>query len=149
MPAPDTFVAAGSLGTARRWGTSTSLGGGGALVAGGSGPAALASAELLGGSGFAVTGSMLQARYDHTATRLSPDGAVLVCGGTSGTAYLASAETFDPATGTFSPAPGLTGARSRQTATTLADGVSVLVAGGRDKDSGFALNTAEIWAPAR
>jgi hypothetical protein len=34
-------------------------------------------------------------------------------------------------------------------AVALADGVSVLVAGGRDQDSGFALNTAEIWAPAR
>jgi hypothetical protein len=119
------------------------------LVAGGSAPAALASADLFGGSAFSTTGSLLQARYNHTATRLVPDGAVLACGGTSGTAYLASAETFDPSTGTFSAAPGLTGARSQQTATPLSDGVRVLVAGGRDRDSGFALNTAELWAPAR
>jgi len=149
VPSSGSFVAAGSLGAARRWATSTALVGGGVLVAGGSAPAPLASAELFGGSAFAGTGALLQARYNHTATRLAPDGAVLACGGTSGTAYLSSAETFDPATGTFSPAPGLTGARSQQTATPLSDGVSVLVAGGRDQDSGFALNTAEVWAPAR
>jgi hypothetical protein len=149
VPSSGSFAAAGSLGAGRRWATSTSLGAGGVLVAGGSGPAALASAELFGGSAFAATGSLLQARYDHTATRLAPDGAVLACGGTSGAAFLSSAELFDPATGTFSAAPGLTGARSQQTSTMLSDGVSVLVAGGRDQASGFALNTAELWAPAR
>ena len=149
MPTSGAFVSAGSLGAARRWATSSSLVGGRVLVAGGSGPSALASAELSDGSAFAVTGALLQARYNHTATRLAPDGAVLVCGGTTGSAYLSSAETFDPSTESWSPAPGLTGARSQQTATPLSDGVSVLVAGGRDVDSGFALNTAELWAPAR
>lgn len=68
-------------------------------------------------------------RYEHTATRLL-NGKVLVAGGASGISTpLASAELFDPATGTWTPTGSLAAARVRHTATLLPDG-RVLVIGG-------------------
>src|SRR6266581_4819555 len=53
--------------------------------------------------GWSPTGSMATARYYHTATPL-PDGRVLVAGGYGGSfGILASAEIYDPASGTWSP----------------------------------------------
>jgi len=46
---------------------------------------------------------MTTARSAHSATRLA-DGRILVAGGWSGSVLLASAEIFDPKTGTFGPA---------------------------------------------
>jgi hypothetical protein len=43
-------------------------------------------------------------RIDHTATLL-PSGEVLVAGGYSGSSMLASAEVFDPGSGTWSLTP--------------------------------------------
>ena len=64
----------------------------------------------------------------HTATLL-PNGKVLVAGGYLEAASLASAELYDPATGTWSATGSLaTGARNH-TATLLPNG-KVLVAGG-------------------
>jgi hypothetical protein len=55
---------------------------------------------------FSATGSMTALRSVHTATLL-PDGRVLVAGGDDGGwisgNFLASAELYDPKTGTFSP----------------------------------------------
>lgn len=106
-------------------------------------------------------------RYWHTATLL-PNGKVLIAGGTAtlgnfnpqdssyvvtaganGTAQnaLATAEIFDPLTGTFVYTSGpMTTARSRHTATLLLDG-TVLIAGGID-NNGDAINSAEIYNPA-
>jgi len=50
--------------------------------------------------GFENTGSLAQAREDHTATLL-PDGKVLVAGGYDGHSALASAEVYDPASRTW------------------------------------------------
>jgi hypothetical protein len=77
-------------------------------------------------------------RADHTATGLA-DGTVLVAGGPGPGA---SAEIYDPATGTFSPTGSMATGRIYHTATGLADG-TVLVAGGYG-----ALASAEIYDPA-
>src|SRR5882762_1595291 len=60
------------------------------------------------------TGSLKTARSHHTATLL-PDGRVLVVGGEHGQDPLASAELYDPATGTFSDTNSLSTARDAHT----------------------------------
>ena len=76
------------------------------------------------------TGSLKTARFHHTSTLL-PDGRVLVAGGENGRDPLASAELYDPATGTWSDTGSLNSARDSHTATLLPNGM-VLVAGGRE-----------------
>ncbi|MBI5566906.1 MAG: hypothetical protein HY870_18555 [Chloroflexi bacterium] len=89
---------------------------------------------------WTATGSMTVSRALHTATTLN-DGRVLVAGGVDNTIYTnvtyASAEIFDPATGTWTLTGSMTMARSQHTATRLNDG-RVLVVGGV---------TAEIYNP--
>jgi hypothetical protein len=95
---------------------------------------------------FVPTGSMSTSREGHTATLL-PDGRVLIEGG-EGTAgpplaivSYASAELYDPKTGTFSPTGSMVAAPGTgQTATLLSDG-RVLVAGGG------LLASAELYDP--
>ena len=74
-------------------------------------------------------GSLTTARQSHRADRL-PNGKVLITGGidSAGNA-IASAELFDPATGTFSPAGGLTTVRESNRGTLLDNG-KVLFNGG-------------------
>jgi Kelch motif len=78
-----------------------------------------------------------------TATLL-PDGRVLVAGGTGDSEVGATAEIYDPKTGTFSPTGSMTAARISHTATLLADG-RVLVAGGSDEYGLVA--PAEVYDP--
>ena len=88
---------------------------------------------------------MTTARAYHTATLLS-DGRVLVAGGfPGGNAVLASAELYDPSSGTFSPAGSMTTARRSDTATLLSDGL-VLIAGGFPGGS-TGLSSAELYQP--
>jgi N-acetylneuraminic acid mutarotase len=80
---------------------------------------------------WTATGSLITARAEFTATLL-PDGKVLVAGGipdNTEQVQLASAELYDPSTGTWSATGAMTAARSKHTATLLASG-KVLVAGG-------------------
>jgi hypothetical protein len=96
---------------------------------------------------FAEAGSMEQARVNHTASLLA-DGRVLIVGGQSDfdlEVYVATAETWDPVTGSFSPAGKLSQARGSHTATRLRDG-RVLVVGGYDGHS--LVQAAEIWDPS-
>jgi hypothetical protein len=78
---------------------------------------------------FEITGSLATARLEHTATLL-PNGKVLVAGGYTGTTYLASAELYDPASGTWTATGSLVTARGIHTATLLPNG-KVLVVGVR------------------
>src|SRR5437868_3620013 len=78
---------------------------------------------------FDNTGSLNTARGVHTATLL-PNGKVLVAGG-YGSGVFASAELYDPASGSWSATGSLHTARYGCTATLLPNG-KVLVAGGFD-----------------
>ena len=90
-----------------------------------------------GPEGFSATGSMATAGALATATLL-PDRRVLIAGGFDGTSAVASAELYDPKTGTFSPTGSMATPRVAPTATLLADG-RVLVAGGA------AVSSAELY----
>ena len=136
-PASSQFTLTGSMTTGRQNHTSTLLLNGQVLVVGGfSSPASTSiapTAELydpLKGT-FSLTGSPSVPRGGHTATLL-PNGSVLIAGGQTfspdnpGTA---TAEIYDPTSGTFSPTGNMTAGRYGHTATLLANG-QVLIAGG-------------------
>jgi Galactose oxidase, central domain/Kelch motif len=134
-PATGRWFATGGIEGGRSHHTATLLLDGSVLVAGGSGPLGLpvASAELYDPATgqWSATGSMAEGRARHTATLLG-DGRVLVVGGSydpDGDSGLASAELYDPESGTWTATRSMTTGRSGQTATLLPDG-SVLVAGG-------------------
>jgi hypothetical protein len=97
--------------TRRLFQTATLLSDGRVLIAGGGKDidTTVASADLYNPKTgkFTATGSMATARGSHTATLLS-DGRVLVAGGSVVPggfvgSFLASAELYNPKTGTFSP----------------------------------------------
>jgi hypothetical protein len=88
---------------------------------------------------------MTTARESHTATLLG-NGKVLIAGGSDGNVALATAELFDPASGSFTTVGSMAAPRSFQTATLLKSG-KVLLAGGQD-GRGNVLATAEIFDPA-
>src|SRR5262249_37442224 len=95
-----------------------------------------------GASNFPATRSMTTGRGGHTPTLLA-DGKVLVAGGYT-PREVASAELYDPATGSFSPAGNMTTARVFHTATLLPNG-KVLIAGGY---GGGQLASAELYDPS-
>ena len=110
-----------------------------------------------GADGFTATGSLDTARYRHTATLL-PSGKVVVAGGESysiddsgniESLFFTSAELYDPATGTWTPAGSLGNARASHTATLLPNG-KVLVAGGFIVVGWYTipLASAELYDPA-
>lgn len=110
----------------------------------------LSSAELYDPitKSFSATGSMTGPRQGQTITMLQ-DGRVLLTGGVQNIgsrAELASAEIYDPATGTFSATGSMAIPREGHTATLLHDG-RVLVVGGSDNGI-HTLDSAEIYAPA-
>jgi N-acetylneuraminic acid mutarotase len=104
------------------------------------GPVAYASS-----SNWSSVGSMRTARVSYTATLLQ-NGKVLVAGGLDSTGTVqASAELYNPTTGTWSPTGSMRTARYSHTATLLQNG-KVLVAGGYDS-SGTAQASAELYMP--
>ena len=110
--------------------TATRLADGRVLLAGGCGTAAQVYDPKTGT--FSPTGSLAQSRGGTTATLLR-DGHVLFTGGGNcgpgQDGIWASAELYDPTTGTFSPTGSMAAPREQHTATLLADG-RVLIAGG-------------------
>ncbi|MDB5216435.1 MAG: Branched-chain amino acid transporter, amino acid-binding protein [Myxococcaceae bacterium] len=117
--------------------TTTLLGTGGLLVAGGG--STPRSTELLDPySGTVTLGpDMTVSRVHHTATVLG-NGKVLLAGGGS-----ADAELFDPVTRTFAPTAPMSKPRTSHSAVRLRDG-RVLVVGGES-----AGGTAELYDPAK
>ena len=96
---------------------------------------------------FQKTGSMNVARISHTATLLS-NGEVLVAGGDNpslGGGYLASAELYNPATGSWTLTGSMTTPRERHQGVLLSSG-EVLVAGGINASGTLA--SAELYNPS-
>jgi hypothetical protein len=155
-PAAGTFAATGHMNVARDSHTSTLLGNGKVLIAGGYDTnGGTTSAELYDPTSgiFTVTGSMLGGRAAHTATLL-PNGRVLVTGGNGigdrGGMTRMSAELYDPATGTFAATGDMTTTRFGHTATLLGNG-KVLITGGVLTCAelvGTMLASAELYDPA-
>ena len=167
-PKTDTWSPTGAMNTKRGLHTATLLAkqpkqrsrevlivGGTGCIGCGSDALPLTSAELYNPdtNAWSPTGSMSAGRIEHTATLLD-NGKVLVTGGEAsgdGSDFepLASAELYDPATGTWSLTGPMGTARAGHTATLLPNG-KVLVTGG------FSCNvcelgitdTAEIYDPA-
>jgi hypothetical protein len=134
----------------RSYHSATLLGDGRVLVAGGfdGQQEDLTSAEIYDPTSgtFALTGAMTNGRQYHTADLLS-DGRVLVAGGGGDyttRSFLASAELYDPTSGTFTPTGTLTEARSNHASALLADG-RVLVTGGYGAQAPLA--SAELYDP--
>jgi hypothetical protein len=141
--------------------TATLLPNGKVLVAGGATGRTVSFPEVVGSADlydpitgkFTATGALADARSDATATLLR-DGRVLIAGGygcgnvalcsggspADGRDLLATAELYDPATGTFARTGSMTVARADATATLLRDG-RVLMLNGRTE-------IAEIYDPA-
>jgi N-acetylneuraminic acid mutarotase len=139
--------------------TATLLSSGKVLAAGGeffngSANQYLASAELYDPATgtWSTAGSMAATRgFGHTATLLQ-NGKVLVAGGGlnngSGTQYLASAELYDPATGSWSTTGSMAAARSNHTATLLPNGKVLVAAGVNSANPVIILSSAELYDPA-
>lgn len=115
------------------------------LLLGVTGHAGIALAQTPGT--FTATAGMTMPRAAHTATLLT-SGKVLITGGYGPTGFsppLATAELFDPSSGSFTPTGSMSTPRASHTATLLADG-TVLIVGGRSGTEDLA--TAEIYDPS-
>jgi hypothetical protein len=151
----------------RKGHTATVLASGKVLIAGGENDqGALAAAELYdpATNSFSATGSMGAARTGQTATLLA-NGKVLIAGGATSSAFFpgvigqgltreATAELYDPLTGTFVATGNMSNARIAHTATLLADGTVLMTGGyvnyvgGLPTSVGYqSLSSAEIYDP--
>ncbi len=154
-PKSNTFTSTGSLLAPRAGHIAVALRDGTVLIAGGVGPdwQFLAGAERYNPATgrFSATGAMTVPRESHAAVRLT-DGRVLIVGGHQGrraaiTLY-ASAELYDPASGTFQRTGDMQVRRHKHDAVLLRDG-RVLVSGGSDeRDNAGVYRSTEFFDPA-
>jgi N-acetylneuraminic acid mutarotase len=153
-PQTNSWALAASMHTPRSYHTATLLADGRVLVVGGIEAAndvtgtVLASAELYDPvtDTWTVAAPMPGARAKHVAVLLADDR-VLIIGGTGAnyfaySGYFRTAELYDPATDSWSPAASMNYARINATGTLLPDG-RVLVVG----DDGVNEGTAETFDP--
>ena len=150
-PKTGRFSSTGALGTARNVHTATLLLDGRVLFVGGNDaePHGLASAELYDPKTgtFSPTGSLVAARGFHTATLLA-DGRVLITGGAANGwngNFMASAELYDPETGTFTATGSMADPRGNHTAILLVDGRVLITGGTGDGTTSHA--SAELYDP--
>lgn len=141
------LTATGNMAHVREFHSATTLDNGKVLVVGGTdGSVTHRDADLFDpstNSFSAVSGLMSNRRMHHTATVIT-GGLVLVVGGYDGAGggtTHATADLFDPSTGSWSATTSMTNPRKHHTATRLQDG-RVLVVGG---DNG---STFEIFNPS-
>ena len=152
------WTSTGPLVVGRGGHSTTLLADGKVLVAGGinysaPGTPIFASAELYNPTTqkWSLTGSMKGKRFKHRAVRLA-NGKVLVVGGTatepSDDRALASAELYDPASGTWKPTGALSLGRENPEIALLRDG-RVLIAGGATGKFGHytSVANAEVYDP--
>jgi len=148
------FTATSTMTTSRTASTAALLPNGKVLIAGGQSSTIgvmLASAELYDPStgAFSATGSMTKPRYGYTETLLA-NGKVLIAGGTTNgdnTGTLASAELYDPASGTFALTGSLNTGRFISSSAPLLPNGNVLITGGRDSMATI-LVSAEVYNSA-
>ncbi len=158
-PKTGTFSRTGSMDRPRGSGVSATLLPDGRVLVVGGGPEVGTSAELydpVAGT-FTPTGPTTVARWGFFTATLLPDGRVLVAGGLISADppamvdRTATAEVYDPASGTFSAVGPMAAPRYLHAASILPDG-TVLVAGGAHElpPSGqpAAASDAEIFDPA-
>jgi hypothetical protein len=162
-----TFARTGNLITTRSQHTATLLPNGKVLIAAGiqqsasspGSPIMLASAELYdpGAGTFSPAADMTTGRRLHTSTLLA-DGRVLIAGGYGGAGGVvgygtatASAELYDPSTGTFMPTGDMIAARGGHTAILLPNGKVLIVGGYGTSSSGGSdfpnVAPAELYDP--
>jgi hypothetical protein len=152
-PSTGVWATTGSMAAARQAHTATLLPNGQVLVAGGFSVGYFsASAEIYDPAAgtWRSTGPLGVARGVHTATLL-PDGTILAVGGnhntpaSPGIVTQASAEIYNPATGTWTATGSLNASRTTHTATLLPSG-QVLIAGGFNYNGNFWLTSAELYS---
>ncbi len=148
-PTSGTVTAGPKLATPRVGATATTLIDGRVLIAGGSYPegapntaAELASAEIFDPASSTITASASQmntARAGHIAILLPNNNSVLIAGGTSAGANLASAELYIPWNDAFQPTDSMAAARSAAAGSALGNGTYIgvdglaVVAGGNNQ----------------
>ncbi|MDW5595427.1 kelch repeat-containing protein [Conexibacter stalactiti] len=148
----NTWTATGALNTPRNGHSAVLLGDGRVLVIGGSDDARLASAtgEVYDpATGFwTTTANRMSDGRENLNAALLADGRVLTTGGfnaSPSTTFHASADVYDPATNSWSPAASMATARGQAATASLPDG-RMLVAGGVNRD-GF-VSGIELYDPA-
>jgi hypothetical protein len=149
-PGTATFTLAASLQETRAGHTATSLANGTVLIAAGSSRQLLGSIEAYDPAANVFNSQsvfMKVPRTGHSTTQLA-DGRLLLTGGQDAFFNVnSSAETYDPATGTFSLTGSLIQGRYGHTATLLGNGNVLIVGGYSDAQGHNLVPSAELYNP--